>query len=287
MLIFLTLINHTTMKIIIDHKTIDVTNPNKILFPKYKITKFDVINYYKNISTYLLPHIQDRPLTINCFPQGINKSGFVKQHAGHVPNWFKTFTLAKIAGGEVEHIIANDQASLAFLANQNMIVVHRWLSKINAIVYPDIMTIDLDPPTTNLNLVIKAAKFLKIATDSEGLNAFPLLTGSKGMHIIIQAPPNTSFAKVKEILNKLILPLLQKYPQEFTTEIKKTNRQDAVYIDLLRNNYGQTAVAPYSLRATEEASIATPITWGELDNPALTSKKYTIQNIFKHLRMNS
>jgi bifunctional non-homologous end joining protein LigD len=270
-------------EIIIDSKSINITHPEKILFPKNKITKLDVINYYKNIANHILPYIQNRPLTLNCFPQGISNPGFVQQHAGHVPEWFKTFVLDKVTGGKLEHILCNDQASLIYLANQNMITAHRWLSRIDDINHPDLMIVDLDPPTTKFNLVAKGAMFLKKALDNEGLSSFPLLTGSKGLHIIIQSPANTRFDQVKIILTKLIQPLIKEYPQEFTTEIKKEKRQNAVYVDLLRNAYGQTAVAPYSLRPTEEASIAVPISWNELDDPALTSKKYNIKNIFERL----
>lgn len=267
----------------IDNRVIAITHGDKLLFPKANITKHDLIQYYLKISDYILPFIKDRPLTLNCFPNGVSNEGFVKQHITGLPEWFESIKLPKKSNGEMEHILCQNKASLIYLINQNTITIHRWLSKIGNINHPDIMIIDLDAPLDCFYLVCKAAKLLKSSLENKGYTSFVMLTGSKGLHVVVPLHEHIFFEEVREFLYKITLALTDEYPDEFSTDIRKKERQNKVYFDLSRNAYGQTAVAPFSVRASENASIAMPIDWDELNDPHLTSNKYSIKNIFKYL----
>jgi bifunctional non-homologous end joining protein LigD len=268
----------------VDNQEIEITHGERIVFPEAGITKKDLIIYYLNISNYILPLIKDRPLTINCFPQGIESEGYFRQHpTQNLPTWFKTITLEKKDGSLMSHILCQNKKSLIYLINHNTVTIHRWLSKYTDPVSPDIMVIDIDPPKGKFYVACKGAIFLREKAKELGYKAFVMLTGAKGLHIVFPIVKKMSFEDIRIILGNIILDLERAYPNEFTSSIRKEKRDDHVYLDILRNSYGQTAVVPYSVKAEKEASIAMPIDWDELEDPLLHSKKYNILNIFSTL----
>jgi bifunctional non-homologous end joining protein LigD len=268
----------------VDNQEIEITHGERVLFPEIGVTKKDLINYYLNISNYILPLIKDRPITINCFPQGIESEGYFRQHpTQNLPTWLKTATLKKKDGSLMSHILCQDKKSLIYLINHNTITIHRWLSKYTAPTSPDIMVIDIDPPKGKFHVACKGAIFLREKANELGYKAFVMLTGAKGLHIVFPIIKKISFEDIRAILGNIILDLEHAYPNEFTSNIRKEKRDDFVYLDILRNSYGQTAIAPYSLKAEKEASIAMLTDWDELADPLLHPKKYNIFNIFSKL----
>jgi bifunctional non-homologous end joining protein LigD len=271
------------IKLNIDGYIIEVTHGDKVLFPQLQLTKMDIINYYLNIADHLLPLVKDRPITINCFPNGINEDGYYRQHLfPNLPEWFDTVYLPKKDGAIMGHILCSNKASLVYLLNHNTITIHRWLSKYNDPTHPDLMIIDIDPSENQFGTACRGALILKEEVLKLSFQPSVMLTGSKGLHIIIPIlEQKLTFEKTHEILYKITSKLADKYPHEYTTNVRKNKRNNAVYLDTSRNAYGQTAVAPYSLRANEKASIAMPISWNELEDDSLTSKKYTLQNLLQ------
>lgn len=268
-----------------NHK-IQITHPDKVLFPVEGITKEELANYYFKIADHILPFLKDRSITIRCFPEGIEKPGFFRQHAPeHLPQWFKTATLKTRDGAEITHILCQNRETLVYLANQNVIEIHRWLSKIRTPHYPDIMVIDIDPPDERFDLAILAAKLLKDKLGEKGHNADLMLTGARGLHITSQCKNRESFEQVKNKLQELTKQLSKEHEDKFTTDIRKDKRAGRVYLDISRNSYGQTAIAPFSPRAKANAPIATPIEWNELDIPSLKPYRYTIRNIFDRFKL--
>lgn len=269
----------------IDHKQINITHGEKLLFPEAGLTKMDLINYYINIADYILPLIKDRPLTINCFPQGINENGYYRQNAPkEYPSWIATIKLKKKDGSYMNHILCQDKASLIYIVNHNTIAIHRWLSHCTNPNYPDIGLIDIDPPEDRFDLACKGAKLLRAESKKFEYESFVMTTGSSGIHVLLPIKNNLTFEEVKIRLSKIVHNVIDEYPNEFTTTINKEKRAGRVYFDLLRNSYGQTAIAPYSLRANKQAAIATPLNWDELEDPNFCSKKYTVHNIFTRLQ---
>jgi bifunctional non-homologous end joining protein LigD len=261
---------------------ITITNPTKVLFPISKITKWDLTNYYLNIADYILPFVRNRPVTINCFARGIDKEGFYRQHAPvNLPEWLESYELSAKKGGTVTHILCQNKASLVYLANQNMVAIHRWLSTTLSPETPDLLVVDLDPPPGKFVLACKAAKLLKIELEHLHYKPYVMTTGSRGLHVICKVQ-NTSFEEIRTILYQITSKIANEYPQEFSVEVRKKERENLVYLDITRNAYGQTAIAPFSARAKEYAPVATPISWEELEK-SLSPNQYNIHNIFTRL----
>lgn len=269
----------------INNHKIHLTHPDKVLFPLEGITKKELADYYLKIADRMLPFLKDFAITIQCFPEGVEKKGFFRQHAlEHLPAWFKTATLPTQDDKFMTHMLCNNLETLVDLSNQNVVEIHRWLSKVNRPYQPEIMIIDIDPPSDRFDLAILAAKSLKDKLEQKGYEADLMLTGSKGLHIISPCKKQESFEQVKNKLQELTQQLSKEHKNKFTTDIRKDKRAGRVYLDISRNAYGQTAIAPFSPRARANASVATPITWDKLDMPGLKSDQYTIKNVFDLLK---
>jgi bifunctional non-homologous end joining protein LigD len=266
-------------KIIIDDIGLEITHGDKVLFPQSNITKNMVIKYYLKVADKILPFIKDRPLTINCFPNGIGQEGFFRQHAPEdLPEWFETIMLEKKSGGLVNHILCNNQASLIYLINLNTIAIHRWLSIVSHPNYPDTIVIDIDPSIKRFSLACKAAWLLKKSLERDGFQPQVMTTGSRGLHVFSVVEPKKDFEEVREYLGEIVSEIAERYPNDFSVDVRRRYREDLVYLDIFRNAYGQTAVAPFSIRAKEGAPIAMPLEWDDLNDKTLTSQKYNISN---------
>lgn len=256
-----------------------ISNKEKILFPKSKITKQAFVSYYKKISKKILPLIKDRPITLQRFPQGIDGLIFFQKKAlDYYPKWIKTVTIKRQNRSPIKMPLINDLDSLLYIANQ-VGVLHIWLSKIDKLNIPDRLIFDLDPPKDDFLKVIEAAKDLKKILDLLKLPSFLMTTGSKGVHVVVPIKREKTFDEVREFAKKIATLLANQKPDLYTTEVRLDKRKGRVFIDYLRNAFGQTQVAPYSIRPKENAPIATPITWSELEG--VNSQSFNISNILK------
>ncbi|MGE0206303.1 MAG: non-homologous end-joining DNA ligase [Candidatus Babeliales bacterium] len=265
-----------------------ITHPERTLFPKSKITKEDLIEYYNDIASYMVPYLKDRPLTMHRYPEGITQEGFYqKDMPDYFPDFIKGKTIPKKEGGSTTYVVCNNAATLVYLANQACITPHVWLSKIDKLKYPDMLIFDMDPPSTtkkSFNLVRHAALSLKKILEDIGLVPFVKTTGSRGLHVVVPIKRTATFDAVRTCAQKIAQILIDNDPKHFTMEIRKEKRGNKVFIDTLRNAYAQTAVAPYAVRAKEKAPVATPIFWDEVEDATLTSQRYNIDNIFNYLK---
>ncbi len=270
----------------INSHLIEISNENKILFPKSKIKKSDLINYYEKISKTISPHIKDRPIVMHRFPDGIQDPGFYQKNVSdYFPKWISTIKLKK-EDGTVEHVLCQNKATLVYLANQACITPHIWLSKKGAIRNPDKLIFDLDPPNTDFDLVIHGAKSLKKLLEKIGLVPFVMTTGSRGLHVVVPLLPKSSYDVVRDFA-KDIGKFLENTDDNLTIQTRKNKRKGRLFIDYLRNSYAQSSVAPYSIRPIENAPVATPIDWDELQRKKMNSQYYNIKNIFKRLKRKS
>ncbi len=268
----------------INNKIIDLSNTDKIFFTEENISKGDVIDYYKRVSPIILPYLKDRPLTLHRFPDGISKEGFYqKQIPDYFPNWVNRITVNKKGDGDVTHVLCNNKETLVYLANQACITPHIWLSKTPELEKPNKILFDLDPPVDSLSLVVKAARELKKVLERFDFYTYLMTNGSKGIHLVVPIKANFNFKSVRQYAKKIADYVVQKNSDIFTTEHKKNKREGRVFIDYLRNSYGQTSVTPYSIRALEGAPIATPLDWHELNSNSFNPRKYSIKNIFLRL----
>ncbi len=266
-----------------DGREIEITNGNKELFPDDGFTKFDLAEYYRRIADVAVPHYADRALTMQRFPDGIYEEGFFQKAApDHFPQWIKTAKLKK-QDGSVTHVVANDAATLVYLANQGCITPHLSLFRIDDIEHPDRLVLDLDPPDNDFDKVRTAARRVDALLKELKLVTFLQTTGSRGLHIVVPLKRKDTFEQTREFAQRVGRVLEGCYPDELTITQRKEKRGDRVFIDYLRNAYGQTSVAPYAVRALIHAPVATPLGWEELGSTELDARSYNIENIFRRL----
>jgi bifunctional non-homologous end joining protein LigD len=263
-------------------ENIEISHPDKIIFSEKNISKRDMLTYYSKIAKYILPYLKNRPLTLQRFPDGIDQNGFYQKNASkYFPDFIERVEI-KTEDGTNEQVICNDKKSLIYLVNQGTVSFHTWLSKYNELQKPNKVIIDLDPSDNDFNKVKKAAKVIKDFFEVRYNTPKLMTTGKNGLHIWCYINPDTEFDDVRTTLKKNIEELVKAHPDLLTAEVRKEDRNGKIFIDYLRNAYGQTSVCPYSLRANSECGIATPIKWSEL-NRLSSAGRYSIDNIFRRL----
>jgi bifunctional non-homologous end joining protein LigD len=267
----------------VDGKEIEISRPEKVLFPEDGITKGDLIEYYARIAPNMLPHLRDRPSTLERYPNGIHaKRFFQKEVSSYFPKWLRTVTVKKV-GGTVTHVVCNDTATLVYIANQACVTPHIFLSRIDKLDIPDQMVFDLDPQGDDFELVRSTALSFKQLLDELELPAFLKTTGSRGLHVVIPLQRREGYDAVRAFARDLAARIVSQAPGERTMESLKANRGDRVFIDTNRNGYAQLVAPAYAVRAREGAPVSAPLHWSELEKKSLRSNSMTIRNIFDRL----
>jgi bifunctional non-homologous end joining protein LigD len=263
--------------------SVETRNEDKVLFPDAEITKGDLIDYYDRIAERLLPHLQGRPLVMQRFPDGIEDDGFYhKQVSSHFPDWIETARVeVKGTGGTQELVVCENRATLAFLANQGCVSLHPWLSRADRLDHPDSLIIDLDPPGEDFEAVRRAALQVRELLQELELPAYAKLTGSRGVHVLVPLDRSADFDTVRDFARAAMDLLAERHPESLTTEQRKNARGDRLYLDVARNAYAQTAVAPWSVRPLPDAPVAAPIAWDDLHDADLGPRDYTVKNVFR------
>lgn len=268
----------------INNRTIALSNLDKIWFPRSKITKGNIIEYYALMAKYQMPIIKNHLLTMQRYPDGIKGEAFYQKNANeYFPSWIKTEAVTKSEGGKVNYVIATNEATIVYLVNQATLTPHYWLSKYTNLHVPDRIILDLDPSVKNFARIKAAALLLKDICDDFDLPCYVMTTGSRGMHIYIPLKPIHTFDEVSVVASYLAKQMMRENPEEFTLEVRKEKRGTNIFIDTLRNRYNATAVVPYSVRAYENAPVAMPLWWDELDKK-LTAQTFTITDAYDHIK---
>lgn len=263
---------------------VKIIRPAKVLFPQDGITKADLIAYYQRIAGRILPFLEERPLVVQRYPDGIGRPGFIQKTAGpYYPAWVRKVTVPKI-GGAVKHVVCDNLDTLTYLANQACIALHTWLSRVENLNGPDQMIFDFDPSRPNdLAGVIGGALALKDELDDLGLPAYVRTTGSRGVHVIVPLDGEADFDFVRAFARRLASTIVNRDSTRYTLEIHKEKRRGRVFIDVNRNAYAQSAIATYSVRALPRAPVAIPVHWNELRDPRFRPDAFTIRNVFDRL----
>jgi bifunctional non-homologous end joining protein LigD len=268
----------------VDGHELEISSLGKVLFPNAGITKGGLIDYYRSIAGVMLPHIKDHPVTMQRFPGGIEEKGFYhKQMPDYFPNWIRSAKIEVLESGEIQgQVLANDAATLVYLANQDTITLHIWLSRADRLYYPDRMIFDLDPPG-DFEVARSAAFLVKELLEEVGLVPFVMTTGSRGLHVVTPLNRSAQFDDTRDFARDLAQLLADRHPDSLTTEMRKAERGGRLFLDYVRNGYGATGVAPYSVRPRPGAPVATPLTWDELKDPDVRSNRYDLRNIWNRL----
>lgn len=263
---------------------VEITNEDKVLFPKDKITKGDLIAYYATVAFRMLPLIKNRPISMKRYPDGIKKQGFVqKQVSDYFPDWIKTKAVKRKEKDSIKMLVCNDKDTLRYLANQACITPHIWQSTLGSLKMPNRMVFDLDPPGKNFSSVVEGAKFLREVLEHDfRLKSYVMTTGSKGLHVVVPLKPIHTFEEVRKFAKEVGKILVDEEPAYYTLNPRKSGRRSKLFIDYLRNGYAQTAVAPYAVRALDGAPVAIPLSWNEL-TARLSPQSFTLKTIKRRL----
>jgi bifunctional non-homologous end joining protein LigD len=277
------LVTNDKRTLTLDGHEIEISRSGKLFFPDDGITKGEVVDYYARIADTALPHMRERALSMHRFPDGIGEEGFFQKDAPeHFPKWIRTARLPK-EGGKVDYIVADSAATLAYIANQGCITPHLGLFRVDRIDRPDRLILDLDPSDDDFEKVRKAALRLRDLLRDLDLPGFVQTTGSRGVHVVVPLDRSAGFDNARDLARRLAGVLSRRHPDDLTVEQRKDKRGKRVFLDYLRNAYGQTAVASYALRARPGAPVATPIEWDELADRSLGPRSYSLSNIFRRL----
>jgi bifunctional non-homologous end joining protein LigD len=271
----------------LNRHTVKLTHQDKIYFPEDEVTKGDIVEYYQSVAEYILPYLKNRPLSLNRFPNGIEKQGFYQKDAGdHIPEWIKTTKVFSDSTDEyIDYIICNDKATLAYLNNLGCIDMNPWNSALPDLEHPDYLVLDLDPSKKNtFDHVIETALQVNDVLQSIKVKGYCKTSGSTGIHIYIPMGGHYDFDQVKDFAHILMKQVNEKLPEITTLERSLQKRStNKIYMDYLQNRQGQTLASVYSIRPKEGASVSMPLEWEEL-KPGLKSTDFNIHNALERIK---
>jgi bifunctional non-homologous end joining protein LigD len=268
-------------------RRVRLTNPCKVLFPDDGITKADLAAYYAAVAPAMVPHVRDRPLNLWRWNDGIDGGRIVQQELPRgAPEWVRRVEVARRRGGTVCHAVGGETATMVWLANQNCITPHVWASRADRPDRPDRLVFDLDPPDDDgdhLEPIRSGALAVGELLRELGLVPFAMTSGSRGIHVVAPLRRGPDADTVRARAGELAVDVAGRRPDELTTEWRKAKRGGRVLVDVARNTYGQTAVAPYAVRARPSAPVATPLAWEELEDPQLHPRRWTLATVPERL----
>lgn len=267
---------------------VQVTHPDKVLFPDDGITKGELAGYYETVAARMLPLISGRPVAMQRFPNGIGKKGFFqKQVSDSTPDWIERVTAPNrrtrqaTIREEVVYMVCREPDDLVYLANQGCVTPHVWLSRAPDIHHPDQVVFDLDPASPDLDLLRRTAASLRGLLEELGLPAFLKSSGSRGLHVIVPLTPSAETDAVKVFSLAVAEALVARDPENLTVEGRIADRHGRLFLDIGGNGYAQHVAAPYAVRALAGAPVSTPLDWSELDS--FEPRQHTLRTITDRL----
>ena len=265
-----------------------ITHPEKLLFPADGITKGDVCGYYEAVAPVMLPHIAGRPVTMERYPAGIEKKGFIQKDVSKgFPAWLQRVEISKRASSEddgpVHYPLVEDARALLWMANQNAITPHVWTSRVPKLHHPDLCVFDLDPSRDQPEELRAAALAVRDLLAELGLASFIKASGSKGFHIVVALDGQADFEPVRRFSQGAGAVLVKRHPALFTQEFIKADRGGRIFVDTGRNGYGATFAAAYALRPKPGAPVSAPCAWAEVERGTVGPQSFTLRTISARL----
>jgi bifunctional non-homologous end joining protein LigD len=260
-----------------------ITHPDKLLFPADGITKGELARYYASVGPLLLPHLRNRPLTMERFPAGIDKKGFIQKDVSKgFPGWLERVEIPK-RGGTTWYPLINDARALSWMTNQNCITPHVWVSRVPELSVPDLCVFDLDPSNDDLATLREAALLVRALLDELALASFVKTSGSKGYHIVVPLDGSSDAEAVGTFAHGAGALLVKRHPALFTQEFIKADRGTRVLVDTGRNWPGATCAAVYAVRARPGAPVSAPCSWDEIARGAARPQLWTLRSMAERL----
>jgi bifunctional non-homologous end joining protein LigD len=259
-----------------------ITHPEKVLFPESGITKGELCAYYEAMAASMIPHVRGRPVTMERFPAGIGKKGFIhKDVSKGFPSWLERVEVEKRdeTGGTVHYPLVGDARSLVWLANQNSITPHVWVSRVPNLERPDLCVFDLDPSEEDPGSLRIATLAVRALLDELGLPSYVKTSGSKGFHVLVPLDGRGDAESVRRFAQGAGAVLVKRHPRIRTQECIKADRGDRIFVDTGRNVPGATFAAVYAVRARPGAPISAPCTWAEIERGAVGPRTFTLRTM--------
>jgi bifunctional non-homologous end joining protein LigD len=260
-----------------------ITHPEKVLFPEEGITKGELAAYYEGVAPILLPYLRGRPITMERYPAGIDRPGFLQKDVSRgFPAWLERIEVPK-KGGTVHHALAGDTRSLLWLANQNSITPHVWTSRAPSLDRPDVCVFDLDPSEDRADVLRAAAVGLRQLLDELGLPSWVKTSGSKGFHIVVPLDGKAGFGEVGRFADEVGRLMVMRDPEHLTQAFSKADRGGRILVDTGRNARGATHAAVYAVRAKPGAPVSAPCTWEEVERGDVGPRSFTLRTMAARL----
>lgn len=263
-----------------------ISNPDKIYFPESGVTKMQIAEYYYNISNFILPHLQNRPLSMNRFPDGINGMNFYQKDAPE--HALKDVLTSRIYSESserfIDYLICNDTKTMAYINNLGSIDFNIWTSTVYRLDHPDYLTLDIDPSEQNTFAQVREVGLaIKSVLDRMDITGFCKTSGSKGIHIFLPLNGQYTFDQTRDFAHLLMQEVMKLLPDLTTLERSLKKRDGKIYLDYLQNSRGQTLASVYSVRPKSGATVSMPIEWNELEQ-AITPQDFTIFNAIARIK---
>jgi len=257
-----------------------ITHPDKVLFPDDGITKGEIAAYYETIAPVLLPHIRNRPVTMERYPAGIGKKGFWQKDVSKgFPEWLQRVAVPK-KDGTVHHPLVTDVRSLLWVVNQNTITPHVWVTRVPNLYHPDVCVFDLDPSRDDEPDVLRRSTLaLRDLLDELGLPSWVKTTGSKGFHIVVPLDGSARTDEVERFAHTVGRLMVVRDSDHLTQEFSKADRGGRILVDTGRNGYSATFAAAYAVRAKAGAPVSAPCTWEEVERGEVLPRSFTVRTL--------
>jgi bifunctional non-homologous end joining protein LigD len=256
-------------ELVVKGRKLSVSNLAKVLYPKVGFTKGQVIDYYIKIAPALLPHLQDRPLTMKRYPNGVDKQFFYEKNCpSHRPKWVKTAKVWSEGNNRMmDYCLAQDLPTLVWAANLADLELHTSLAKKKDVAKPTMMVFDLDPGApAGIVQCCQVGIWLRDLLAAMKLKSWAKTSGSKGLQVYVPLNTPTTFDQTKDLSRALAQFLEHEHPDKVTSNMSKALRKNKIFVDWSQNDEHKTTVCVYSLRAKDEPTVSTPVTWDEVEN---------------------
>jgi bifunctional non-homologous end joining protein LigD len=260
---------------------IEVTNPDKVLYPDEGITKADVAAFYRGVAPRLLPFLKDRPITLERLPDGLGEGKphfWQKNTPVSYPAWIPRVELETERGKPVSYVLVNDLPTLLYLVNQGSLTFHPWLSRVGSLDRPDFVLFDLDPGEASFADVVTIARQLHEELSAENHEAVVKTSGKSGLHILVPWQESGGYDEARAWAQEVAARVAGVLPEIATVDIRKLKREGKVYLDVMQNARGHHAVPPYVLRAVPGATVSTPLRWAEVKE-GLDPRRFTLRTV--------
>ena len=269
----------------IEGRSFDLSRLDKVLWPQDGYTKGELINYYMEVAPYIIPHLQGRPMVFTRYPDGIEKQSFYQKNAPpSLPEWINTYPYySPDSQRDINFILVEESATLAWLANQACIEMHPWLSCATSVDYPDFAVFDLDPSPGNTFEQIRIIALLTRRILNElGLRSYIKTSGSEGLHVYLPLENKYSYEEVRDFGRSVAQIICTMQPEIATVERTIRKRGVKIYVDYMQNVKGKTLCSAYSVRPRPGATVSAPLDWDEVNS--IKPSNFTIKTILPRLQ---